>query len=257
MGKDGKQCEFCSTTTTPIWRRGPSGKGTLCNACGVKWGLRQRQSMGFAKKRSNKKPKAGQMEPLFSGLISPKPQTKSLPTRRTKDAALLQFLEFEKNSSLEESPDGFTPINSPDSEAFMLSEEEPGMNLLEHLLFVAESKFMKERELAALRTQLTALQDRILAESYQRSQAMQAAILQITSQCERELSRHRESINQHCAAQLQDLPPLLPAASLGQAERIAEETLAQTHNRFNTSALAAHAELTQILSVLSSAKTEM
>ncbi|RKP36297.1 hypothetical protein BJ085DRAFT_33136 [Dimargaris cristalligena] len=32
-----KQCQYCGNTTTPMWRRGPAGPGTLCNACGVKW----------------------------------------------------------------------------------------------------------------------------------------------------------------------------------------------------------------------------
>ncbi|KAI8915538.1 hypothetical protein EDD86DRAFT_243548 [Gorgonomyces haynaldii] len=32
-----KVCEYCSTTETPMWRRGPSGKSSLCNKCGVKW----------------------------------------------------------------------------------------------------------------------------------------------------------------------------------------------------------------------------
>lgn len=33
----GKRCEGCGVTSTPQWRRGPSGKRTLCNACGVKY----------------------------------------------------------------------------------------------------------------------------------------------------------------------------------------------------------------------------
>lgn len=33
----GKVCQNCGVTDTPQWRRGPSGKRTLCNACGVKW----------------------------------------------------------------------------------------------------------------------------------------------------------------------------------------------------------------------------
>ena len=33
----GKKCQSCGVTETPQWRRGPSGKRTLCNACGVKW----------------------------------------------------------------------------------------------------------------------------------------------------------------------------------------------------------------------------
>ncbi|KAF9208231.1 hypothetical protein BGZ49_009451 [Haplosporangium sp. Z 27] len=32
-----KRCGYCSCTTTPMWRRGPNGPSTLCNACGVKW----------------------------------------------------------------------------------------------------------------------------------------------------------------------------------------------------------------------------
>lgn len=32
-----RQCAVCGTTETPQWRRGPSGKRSLCNACGVKW----------------------------------------------------------------------------------------------------------------------------------------------------------------------------------------------------------------------------
>ncbi|KAJ3123408.1 blue light receptor, partial [Irineochytrium annulatum] len=32
-----KKCSNCSTSTTPMWRKGPMGAATLCNACGVKW----------------------------------------------------------------------------------------------------------------------------------------------------------------------------------------------------------------------------
>jgi len=30
-------CSYCKTTTTPMWRKGPHGKNTLCNRCGIKW----------------------------------------------------------------------------------------------------------------------------------------------------------------------------------------------------------------------------
>ncbi|CAO3631272.1 unnamed protein product [Cunninghamella echinulata] len=33
----GKKCLYCGSKSTPMWRRGPEGAGTLCNACGVKW----------------------------------------------------------------------------------------------------------------------------------------------------------------------------------------------------------------------------
>ncbi|KAF9540023.1 hypothetical protein EC957_004690 [Mortierella hygrophila] len=32
-----KKCSYCDSVSTPMWRRGPKGPGTLCNACGVKW----------------------------------------------------------------------------------------------------------------------------------------------------------------------------------------------------------------------------
>jgi hypothetical protein len=39
--RKGRQCDACHTTETPMWRRG--GKGTLCNACGVRWSLRKKR----------------------------------------------------------------------------------------------------------------------------------------------------------------------------------------------------------------------
>lgn len=32
-----RKCGVCGTKETPQWRRGPNGKRSLCNACGVKW----------------------------------------------------------------------------------------------------------------------------------------------------------------------------------------------------------------------------
>ncbi|KAG4104453.1 hypothetical protein H8356DRAFT_1639446 [Neocallimastix lanati (nom. inval.)] len=37
MSGPTKCCSYCGCKSTPIWRRGPEGTGTLCNACGVKW----------------------------------------------------------------------------------------------------------------------------------------------------------------------------------------------------------------------------
>ena len=35
-------CLQCGTTTTPQWRRGPEGRRTLCNACGVRYMLKSK-----------------------------------------------------------------------------------------------------------------------------------------------------------------------------------------------------------------------
>uniref|UniRef100_A0A6T6LUB3 GATA-type domain-containing protein n=1 Tax=Rhodosorus marinus TaxID=101924 RepID=A0A6T6LUB3_9RHOD len=33
----GRKCTVCARTETPLWRAGPHGPKTLCNACGVRW----------------------------------------------------------------------------------------------------------------------------------------------------------------------------------------------------------------------------
>ncbi|KAE8790944.1 GATA transcription factor 14 [Hordeum vulgare] len=33
----GKICTHCGSTSTPQWRTGPAGSGTLCNACGIRY----------------------------------------------------------------------------------------------------------------------------------------------------------------------------------------------------------------------------
>ncbi|KAI5675200.1 hypothetical protein M9H77_06150 [Catharanthus roseus] len=36
--KDGlKTCDECGTGETPMWRKGPKGPQTLCNACGLRY----------------------------------------------------------------------------------------------------------------------------------------------------------------------------------------------------------------------------
>ena len=30
-------CEWCKVNSSPVWRGGPSGKGSLCNACGLQY----------------------------------------------------------------------------------------------------------------------------------------------------------------------------------------------------------------------------
>lgn len=53
--KKKRVCDFCGASDTPMWRRGPQGKGTLCNACGVKWSLKFRKRTGKKKDKDGKR----------------------------------------------------------------------------------------------------------------------------------------------------------------------------------------------------------
>ncbi|CAL9076431.1 gata transcription factor [Musa troglodytarum] len=33
----GKRCSACGETKTPLWRNGPDGPKSLCNACGIRY----------------------------------------------------------------------------------------------------------------------------------------------------------------------------------------------------------------------------
>ncbi|KAK1408374.1 hypothetical protein QVD17_40097 [Tagetes erecta] len=50
-----KTCADCGTTKTPLWRGGPAGPKSLCNACGIRSRKKRRALMGMSKE--DKKPK--------------------------------------------------------------------------------------------------------------------------------------------------------------------------------------------------------
>ncbi|XP_009767635.1 GATA transcription factor 15-like [Nicotiana tabacum] len=50
-----KTCVDCGTTKTPLWRGGPAGPKSLCNACGIRSRKKRRALLGLNKE--DKKPK--------------------------------------------------------------------------------------------------------------------------------------------------------------------------------------------------------
>lgn len=58
-------CRQCGTTDTPLWRYGPEGSKSLCNACGIRWkrankyrlsgGIRKRKHVPIAASRHHPK----------------------------------------------------------------------------------------------------------------------------------------------------------------------------------------------------------
>ncbi|GAA0174589.1 hypothetical protein LIER_27953 [Lithospermum erythrorhizon] len=45
-----KTCADCGTTKTPLWRGGPAGPKSLCNACGIRSRKRRRALLGLSTK---------------------------------------------------------------------------------------------------------------------------------------------------------------------------------------------------------------
>ncbi|MCD7446474.1 hypothetical protein HAX54_007788 [Datura stramonium] len=52
-----KTCSDCKTTKTPLWRSGPSGPKSLCNACGIKYRKKKSTPIGLSKGPAKKKDK--------------------------------------------------------------------------------------------------------------------------------------------------------------------------------------------------------
>ncbi|XWS64471.1 hypothetical protein CRYUN_Cryun05aG0006700 [Craigia yunnanensis] len=50
-----KLCTDCKTTKTPLWRGGPAGPKSLCNACGIRYRKKRRAMLGLNKGSEKKK----------------------------------------------------------------------------------------------------------------------------------------------------------------------------------------------------------
>ncbi|XP_022748203.1 GATA transcription factor 15-like [Durio zibethinus] len=55
-GNNKKSCTDCKTTKTPLWRGGPAGPKSLCNACGIRYRKKTKAMLGL-KRGSEKKKK--------------------------------------------------------------------------------------------------------------------------------------------------------------------------------------------------------
>ncbi|KAK2965226.1 hypothetical protein RJ640_019981, partial [Escallonia rubra] len=45
-----KRCSECHTKKTPLWRSGPPGPKSLCNACGIKYNKKRKALLGLDKR---------------------------------------------------------------------------------------------------------------------------------------------------------------------------------------------------------------
>ncbi|XP_040375777.1 GATA transcription factor 16-like [Oryza brachyantha] len=85
-----KACADCHTTKTPLWRGGPGGPKSLCNACGIRYRKRRRAALGLdaaatdgaEQKKKAKKEKAEEEDEVTVEL--------HMVGFRSKDAAVLK-----------------------------------------------------------------------------------------------------------------------------------------------------------------------
>ncbi|XP_076960025.1 GATA transcription factor 15-like [Bidens hawaiensis] len=54
-GDSIKTCADCGTTKTPLWRGGPAGPKSLCNACGIRSRKKRRALLGMTKEEKKAK----------------------------------------------------------------------------------------------------------------------------------------------------------------------------------------------------------
>ncbi|XP_043691643.1 GATA zinc finger domain-containing protein 9-like [Telopea speciosissima] len=52
-----KRCAFCGKTETPLWRNGPNGRKTLCNACGIRFKKQEKKAQRISEPYLSPKPK--------------------------------------------------------------------------------------------------------------------------------------------------------------------------------------------------------
>ncbi|KAK8531626.1 hypothetical protein V6N13_130991 [Hibiscus sabdariffa] len=73
---DMKFCSDCKTSKTPLWRGGPAGPKSLCNACGIRYRKKRRAMLGMNKgvetkeKEKKKKKKKERSDSSHSSYIA-------------------------------------------------------------------------------------------------------------------------------------------------------------------------------------------
>ncbi|XP_040999548.1 GATA transcription factor 19-like [Juglans microcarpa x Juglans regia] len=61
-----RRCANCDTTSTPLWRNGPRGPKSLCNACGIRFKKEERRATSAASTATNNGGSSGgPMEPEY------------------------------------------------------------------------------------------------------------------------------------------------------------------------------------------------
>jgi len=175
-----RKCEFCGTVETPMWRRGPTGKGTLCNACGVKWSLKFRKRAGKKSNRTHTEQPREQRHSTRKKI----PTTKALPSIESKEELSppqesfgFTFSHSNRKRLHEEEavkPEA-TPkkrrensLGSGDEDSSSDSNYAESHLLLGRLLNVVEHQIIEEREIDLMRRQVNELRGELYSREKKR-----------------------------------------------------------------------------------------
>ncbi|XP_037408774.1 GATA transcription factor 17-like [Triticum dicoccoides] len=107
---DPKACDDCNTTKTPLWRGGPNGPKSLCNACGIRYRKRRRVAMGLdpEAKRKPKRDDAALSKAEASSTKEEeeeeeeKASTNKIKTKTTTHTVELHMVGFAKDAVLKQ-----------------------------------------------------------------------------------------------------------------------------------------------------------
>jgi len=170
-----RKCEFCGTLETPMWRRGPTGKGTLCNACGVKWSLKFRKRAGKKTKQekqhkhddlpreqqrhsTRKKVPARKLGSLESKEEqSPQDYCCSHSPHSTRKRARL--VDYDDSPILRKKQD--VSMGSGDEDSFSDEDDAASSRLLGRLLNVVEVQLVEMRQIELVRRQISELRSEL------------------------------------------------------------------------------------------------
>lgn len=73
VGETKRTCVDCGTSKTPLWRGGPAGPKSLCNACGIRSRKKRRALLGLTKGEveEKKSKKMSHVSRISNKIVSP------------------------------------------------------------------------------------------------------------------------------------------------------------------------------------------
>ncbi|KAM3268351.1 GATA transcription factor 15 [Capsicum chacoense] len=96
-----KTCVDCGTSKTPLWRGGPAGPKSLCNACGIKSRKKRRALLGLDKEDKKPKKSVSSGHKNIGGLQHPNQSCNSSnSTSGEEDSGSTSFVKNILSSSL-------------------------------------------------------------------------------------------------------------------------------------------------------------